>query len=326
MSLTFVWLGALAMLASYLVVSAVLAAAIALAASAVDLASAVRRARRRSARLFAACVAPTAGGLLAAFGFVLPAWLALEPRGTQEQASPLIIVLAAAGAAVALAGLRRAIVEHRRTARAVAAWVRAGQPAPVPGLAVPALRVEHGFPLAAITGIWRPRLLLGAQVVEALTPAELRAVAAHESGHLVAGDVLKRLLLRACPDPLPWLRARARLEQCWEQASEAAADEFAARHVSRVVLAKALVKIAGLVPPGSRLTLGTPAFAAGPVAARVLDLLADDDRAVPAATRPAVRALPLLLVAAAASAWLLSLPFVLPRTHALVEALVNAFA
>jgi Zn-dependent protease with chaperone function len=322
---SFVWLGVLLVLASYLVVSALLAASFALAGRRLERrAAAASSASRRAGLLYAACVVPTVGGLLAAIGFALPAWLIHEPLGTDEAAPRGLLVLGFAAAVLLARAWRRAFVEHRRTARAVAEWRRQARAAPLSGLAIPALRVEHGFPLAAVAGVVRPRLLLARQVVEALTPEELRAVATHEAGHVAAGDVLKRLVLRACPDPLPWRRDRARLERDWERAAEAAADEYAARHVSRIVLARALLKIAGLVKPGTRLTLEVPAFAAGaPVATRVMDLLADEEPPVREASRHAVRVLPLLVLATAAGAWLLALPFVLPGVHALLEAVVK---
>jgi Zn-dependent protease with chaperone function len=242
MSFAFAWLGVLLLLAAYLLVSTLLAAAVALLRPAIERrAAAASSPRRRAAVLFAACAAPAAGGLLAVLGLVLPAWLVHEPLGTDEVAPPELLVVAAVSFLALSRALWRAVVEHRRTASAVTAWVRQERAAPVPGLAMRALRVEHGFPLAAIAGVVRPRLLLASQVVDALTPAELQAVAAHEAGHLEAGDVLKRLLLRLCPDPLPWTRTRRRLESEWERAAEAAADEFAGHRVSRVVLAEARV-------------------------------------------------------------------------------------
>lgn len=322
MSAAFVWLGAVLVLATFLLVSVLLAGVVAALEPALQRAAARRpSAAGRAAWLFAACVAPTAAGAVAALGLVLPAWLLFEPPGTQERAAPVLVAFAAVAAALLGRAVRRAAIEHRRTARAVADWMRNARRAPLRGLAVPAVRVDHGFPVAAVAGVIRPRLLLGSQVVDALTRAELRAVAAHEAGHLASRDVLKRLLLRACVDPLPWTGARQRLEQDWETAAEMAADEFASRRVPRVVLAKALVKIAGLVTPGSRLTLEVPAFAAGaPVAARVRGLLAEEG---PAGAGRSGR-LGRLLVLGAAAAWLAGLPMALPATHAVLESVVKA--
>jgi hypothetical protein len=149
-------------------------------------------------------------------------------------------------------------------------------------------------------------------------------VAAHESGHLAARDVLKRLVLRACPEPLRWTGARARLEHAWERAAEAAADDFAGRRVPRIHLASALVKIAGLVPPGRGLSLELPAFAAeAPVAARVHELLAEGAGARPAGG--GARAF-YGLIAAAAAALLALLPSALPATHRLLERVVTGLS
>ena len=91
---------------------------------------------------------------------------------------------------------------------------------------------------------------------------ELSAALAHEVGHVIAGDNLKRGLLRACRDTLLIIPSGRRLDAAWKEASEAAADEYAAAR-DRMVgldLASALVKIARLVPVGSRPTLPAGAY------------------------------------------------------------------
>jgi Zn-dependent protease with chaperone function len=234
-----------------------------------------------------------------------------------------LLVVAATAGLLLMTAARKALVEYRRTARAVAVWMREARPLAIPPLGLPALRIEHAFPLAAVAGVRRPRLLFATGVVQALTTDELRAVATHESGHLAARDVLKRLVLRACPDPLPWTGARARLEQSWERAAEAAADDFAARRVPRLHLASALVKIASLVPPGRGLSLELPAFAAGaPVAARVYDLLAGEPTPCPPEASRGLRA----AIGVGAAAGLALLPFALPATHRFLEAVVTALS
>ena len=325
MSARFVVLGAALVLSAGLVVASALSLAVAMAVRVLPPPERWAGGPGSRARLlFAACALPTCGGALAALGLVLPAWLVHEPRGTDEQAAPALLAMAGAALSLLLAALRRAVVEYRRTARTVAGWSRAARPLPLARLEVPALRFAHAFPVAAVSGVRRPRLLLADAVVDALTADELRAVAAHESGHLAAGDVLKRLILRACPDPLRWTGVRARLEHAWERAAEAAADDFAARRVPRIHLASALVKIAALVPPGRGLSLELPAFAAeAPVAARVHDLLADA-----AGSRPATggeRALYGLIAAAAATFFAL-LPYALPATHRLLERVVTGLS
>lgn len=323
MSASFAVLGVSLVLSGYLLVATLLSLAVALAAR---LRGSGRwdRPGARARLLFAACVLPTAAGLLAALGLVLPAWLVHEPLGTDEQPGPALLLVAGTAGVLVMTAVRKAFAGYRRTARAVAAWSREARPLGIPRLDVPALRVEYAFPLAAVAGIRRPRLLLAGVVVDALTPDELRAVAAHESGHLAAGDVLKRLVLRACPDPLRWTGVRARLEESWERAAEAAADDFAARRVPRIHLASALVKIASLVPPGRALGLELPAFAAAgaPVATRVHDLLAGE-----ATPRPPESLCALYVaIGVGAAAGLALLPFALPATHRFLEAIVTALS
>src|SRR5262249_48078215 len=95
---------------------------------------------------------------------------------------------------------------------------------------------------------------------QSLTNEEISAAMAHESGHLISRDNLKRPLLRACRDMLAIVPSGASLDRAWVEASEAAADEHAARGGSggALDLASALIKIARLVPDGVK-----PAFPAG---------------------------------------------------------------
>ncbi|HMY76678.1 MAG TPA: hypothetical protein PLQ88_32965, partial [Blastocatellia bacterium] len=78
--------------------------------------------------------------------------------------------------------------------------------------------------------------------------------------HLAARDNLKRALLRACRDALTIVPCGRLLDREWAAASEAAADEYAARKGGETALdlAAALVKIARLAPAGTR-----PAMPAG---------------------------------------------------------------
>jgi Zn-dependent protease with chaperone function len=318
---SFLVLGASVVLAAFVVVAGALSLLVAAAAPF------LRRlqsggARRRAAVLFSACLLPTAGGLLAAFLLVLPAWIAHEPRHTRERPGALLLAVAALGLLLLASAAARVWRDHRRTRRALDGWLRAGEPLESPRpLPLPAWRVEHAFPLAAVAGVRRPRLLVARAVAEALTGDELRAVAAHEAGHVAAGDVPRRLALSACADPLRFSAGRAALERSWEEAAEAAADAFAAGTVPPVHLASALVKIAKLVPAGGRVAAELPALVAGaPIAGRVRALLADDGPAAGRAAGTPLRA----LAAALALGWVLSWPVVLPAVHQVVEGVVTA--
>jgi hypothetical protein len=102
-------------------------------------------------------------------------------------------------------------------------------------------------------------------VLAALTPDEIVAALAHESGHLATRDNLKRGLLRACRDSLLIIPCGRSLDSAWSEASECAADEYAAREGREraLDLASALVKIARMVPSGARPTMPAGAFLLG---------------------------------------------------------------
>jgi len=125
---------------------------------------------------------------------------------------------------------------------------------------MPAQCIEHSFPVVAVVGSLRPRLFIARTVIETLSQEELTAALAHETGHMIARDNLKRGLLRACRDVLTLLPCGRFLDGHWSEAAEAAADEYAASAGKGVALdlAAALVKIARLVPAGA-----TPIVPAG---------------------------------------------------------------
>src|SRR5262249_21743930 len=133
----------------------------------------------------------------------------------------------------------------------------------------------------ALSGVFRPRLLVTRGLVDALSSAELAASVAHEVGHRRALDNLKRLIMRASPDILIAFPAARVLEQRWASAAEHAADRMAGSGAAaRCALASALVKVARLTPavPPIAEPIST-LIAGGEIASRVQRLL--DDRQVP---------------------------------------------
>jgi Zn-dependent protease with chaperone function len=208
----------------------------------------------RAQVLFALRVLPFAFSAALVCALVLPAYFEHEPRHGGEHVGAglaALVVLSASGLALAA---RRGLASWLATRRLVRDWLFAARPVRLDGAPVTAFRIEHPFPVIALVGALRPRLFIAAQVLDALTPAELRAAVAHECGHLAARDNLKRALTRACRDalsPLPFGRA---LDRAWAEEAERAADEFAAGERPRVALdlASALVKIARLAPAGAR--------------------------------------------------------------------------
>lgn len=274
--MSFAVLGLLLLLAVHLVVSTVLSLLVSLAVPRIE-AAPEGDPQRRASVLLCLGLLPALGGLAAALGLALPAWLVHEPRGGGESAGPALWLLAAGGALLVVGRMGAAAFDQWRTLRLVRRWSARG--GPLPGLSLPATRFAGSFPVAAVVGVARARLYLADRVLAALSPAELAAVVAHEEAHHAARDNLKRLLLRGSFDLLALGACGARLRRAFESAAESAADARARTRVPPLVLARALLKVASLVPPGERLEASFAAFHRdGSLDARVRSLVAAHDR------------------------------------------------
>ena len=226
--------------------------------------SAVTRARV----IFLLRTSPAVISLLFVLLLLVPAFVAYEPRHASEDVSPKLAILALISAVGLSLAIARALFAWQLTARLAADWLHQAKPIEIAGVSIPTYSIRHKFPVIAIVGVLRPRLFIATQVLELLTPDEINAALSHETGHIEARDNLKRGVLRACRDFLLIVPCGRELDREWAQASEEAADERAA-HEGRGValdLASALVKIARIIPEGSR-----PAMPAG------VFLFGDDD-------------------------------------------------
>ncbi len=265
-------------------------------------------------------LAPTASAillaLLAALAFALH-----EPAESGERLGPVLLASALLGAGLVASGLWRALAALFATRRLVRAWRDGARRLHLPDVPAPVYRIDHTFPVVAAVGIFRARLFLARSVVDRLSPAELRAVLAHEAAHLQRRDNLKRWLIRCCPPvPTGW---GERLSREWEAASEAAADERAAGRDRRAArhLASALVKVARLSPPGARLSASAVALLSeGDLGGRVERLLTE--RECPSVPPPPGVTL-VVLAAAALGLTLATLPQTLRVLHGLLETLVQ---
>ena len=283
-------------------------------------ASAAARARLLYAlRALPVALGATAGALTAA------AWLRFEPRQTAE---PLGLSLAAAAGvalAVVLLAVRRGLRAWWAGRTLARAWSSGGNPVQLPGITLPTYRIAHRWPVVCVVGALRPRLFVAEAVLDACTPEELASVVAHESGHVVARDNLKRLAARFLPDVLAWLPAGRALDKAWEAASEAAADAraAAARPTGSLDLAAALLRVARLAQGGTWVELPARALLdGGSIAPRVERLLSDEaaagSRARLLAAWALVLALPAAFLAASRD------PSVLAAVHRVAETLVQA--
>ncbi|HUF47415.1 MAG TPA: M56 family metallopeptidase [Vicinamibacterales bacterium] len=235
------------------VVCAAFAVATLLGASLVPLVG--RRAGRlapaaRADALLRARLLPPALGILTA-ALVAISWMRFEQRGL-EATGLLLPGLAVLGVATIGASAVRLTRLLRLTERTVNGWLVTATRRWLPGLSAPAFVIDVPFPVVAVVGIWRPRLVVARAVLDACTAEELDAVIAHEQHHVARRDNLRRALLAAVPDPLASLPLSRRLLADWREATEDAADDAVDRlgpH-GRPLLAQALIRVARLAPAG----------------------------------------------------------------------------
>jgi len=207
----------------------------------------------RAQILFLLRIAPGLCAILFVGVLFIPSYLANEPRHTTEIVTAKLGLLAA----VSLYGIAlatwRGFATCLATRRLVRDWLKHAEPIQLENVSIPTFRVQHQFPVIAILGALRPRLFIAGQVFHSLAEEEISAAVAHENGHLVVGDNVKRGLLHACRNLLPIVPLGRSLERAWAETAESAADEYAAKGGASVALdlASALVKVARLVPRDS---------------------------------------------------------------------------
>jgi Zn-dependent protease with chaperone function len=190
-------------------------------------------------------IAATLSGVFAAVGL----WR-FESRETDEVIGWVLRTSAVCGTLYLGAFAARAWQMARETRRLLDAWLAGATPLALPGVTIPAFRIETHFPVVAVVGIFRPTLVVDASVLDACTPNELAAILAHEHGHLRRWDNLRRALFTATPDLLSATPISRTMRDAWREATEEAADDVAAEGgaEARVHLAAALVRVARLAP------------------------------------------------------------------------------
>ena len=276
---------------------------------------------------------PIVLGIVCVCLLLTPAYLEHEPRDGHEPVSVKLAIIAFASAIGLAFALFRGLAAWRATSRLNSDWLRHAEPISLPLVKIPSYRIEHQFPVIAIVGVLRPRLFIAEQVLNSLRPEELIAAIEHEAGHVVANDNLRRGLMRACRDVLVMIPSGRLLDRAWVEASEAAADEYAAGRGRSVALdlASALVKIARLIPVGLKPAMPAGAFLIAQdevsgVKARVRRLMELADQKRTAQGRALISRIPLwvpivvtILVAALAA----NEPHVLATVHLLIEESVH---
>lgn len=217
--------------------------------------------QQRAARLLALRLAPVCSAVISALLLAL-AFLRYEPAATRERPGLVLLGVAGVGLAFWLTAYWRAALDLRRMAR-VARIARLCPRAAFGGDDV--VVVEAAFPVAAVAGWWRPRVLLSSRILAECSAEEIDLIVAHERAHIHGRDNIVRALLRCLPDPLGATRAGLEIEHAWTLAVEEAADDQAAGDSAerRATLASALVRVAGLADGAAPAWMPTLAFYQG---------------------------------------------------------------
>jgi Zn-dependent protease with chaperone function len=292
-------------------------------------------ARTRAEILFVMRTGPPAVAIVWIVTFLIPSYVAYEPRSTNESISLKLAVLALISAAGISFAVWRALRSWWSTRSLLKVWFGAASPIYLKGIDVPSFRFQHAFPIIAVVGMLRPRLFIAEQVLESLSTDELAAAIAHECGHLAAYDNCKRSLLRASRAALLIIPCGRSLDRAWSDASESAADEYAAERSCTMALnlASALVHIARMIPSGGchSLPAAVSTFLAGgkdtqgvKVRVRRLLELASVDPSQLMSSAPIVRVVPWLFLSLVVVLGMAveSRPQILATVHGFVERVV----
>jgi Zn-dependent protease with chaperone function len=278
--------------------------------------------------LFLVHLAPFLIAIAVVVGFVLPAFVELEPPSTREGLNALLMVGAIFGAAIPLGIVARLVTILLATSRQQKQWSRGARPLHVHGPSV--FVVATTAPVMAVTGLLDAKIFVSQAIVSALTHDELAAALSHECAHVQSHDNVRHLLLKITQLPR-WFGVSSHLKK-WISASEVLADRTAiASGTSPYHLASALVKVARLgagTAPLSAIAAShlVPDYTGSAVASRVLQLREILDE--PATSRTAqikndAIAMKWLVAASALAIYLLSLNSLLPYIHEALEWLVR---
>lgn len=279
--------------------------------------------------LFLIHLAPFLIAFAVVVGFVLPAFVALEPSSTGEGLNPWLALAAVLGAGILLGVFARLLKSLIATSRQQNRWLREAQPLHADN--VPVFVLPTTVPVMAVTGLVDPKIFVSRSIVSSLSEEELAAALSHEFAHVQARDNMKQLLLRITQLP-GWFGLSSPLKG-WISASEILADRRAiAAGTSPYDLASALVKVARLsagapVVPAITASHLVPDCTESAVASRVLQLREILDAPAPTSTSPVLKknaiAMKWLVAASAIAVYLLSLNSLLPHIHEALEWLVR---
>jgi len=258
----------------------------------------------RADRLLRSQVLPTAAAILAAV-FAAVGLFRFESRDGDEVIGRALWMAATLGASLLLLMGWRLARMRGQTARLLQTWLADATPVDLRVLrdfTIPAFAINTGFPVVAVIGVVRPRLVIDQQVLRACSEDELAAILAHERGHVRRWDNLRRTVVTAVPGP--WFSRD--LSDAWRQATEEAADDVAAATAqdARFHLATALLRVSRLAPAtkersGWHHQLPASALYRGESVEQRVRRLVDAPASIPRARRPWISAVAAVALGAA---------------------------
>jgi beta-lactamase regulating signal transducer with metallopeptidase domain len=276
-----------AIVASYVVLSAVVSAIVALLWKAGWFTWSDIPARARAGRLATLRVLPPAVLAVVTVFFVFPLFLAAEPPHELEEVGPALIVVGLIGVGLAIKAVLIAARTIVTTSRIKRVWLRGATPLTLTGVSrIGAYQIASAQPIVALVGIVRPSFVVARVVVDACTACEIANMVRHERTHLLAHDNLKRLLMACVPDVLALTPYHRAIADAWHDAAEDAADDAATQGEprARLDLAALLLKVANLTPTVRDANTSTSLFIdADGLERRVRRLVADHS---PSRTQP----------------------------------------
>jgi Zn-dependent protease with chaperone function len=239
-------------LASFFVVNGIVGAPTALFSSAVIRIAETMRPRSAARLLFIVRVFPSALGVMVVLVLCVPSYLWLEPQFASERVGFACLLLAALAGIASSRSLVRTALALGASARLRNEWRHSGGHAQLTEEESPsvgderALLVQKKEPLLALSGVFRPRMVISRGLLMELSKEQLDVAVRHEMAHRDSRDNLKRLLLVLSPEPFPFASGFIALERTWARFSEWAADDEAVQGDSQraLSLATALLRVA----------------------------------------------------------------------------------
>jgi len=249
-------------LASFFLVNGIAGAAATMFSGAAIRIAETMRPRSAARFLFLLRVLPSLLGVTVVFVLCIPSYIWFEPQMASERVGLVCLFLAALAGIACFRSLGRTACAIKASARLRNEWRHSGNTILLTekessGISEEAaMVVQKNEPLLALTGLFRPLVVVSRSVLAELPEDQLDVAVHHEIAHRDSRDNLKRLLLVLSPDFFPFANGFTALEKAWARFSEWAADDEAAKGDSEraLSLATALLRVARMGAP-SRLSI-----------------------------------------------------------------------